>query len=397
MKKLVIAFILFSMLAAAQAPNKMSFQTVVRNNLGKLVVNKSIGVRLSILQTTSNGTAVYVETHSKTSNVNGLLTLEVSTGIVTSGSFATIDWSQGPYFLKTEMDVNGGTSYTITGITEFMSVPYALYAANSQPGKDGLNGVPGPAGPAGNGFSNGSAKNQIMYWDGSKWVTLSPGLNEQVLTVSNGNLTWSFIQGYGRSITDVEGNLYRTVNIGNQQWMAENLKVTLYNDGTTIPNISDVTQWQNNTTGAWCYYNNDEANNEKYGKLYNWYAVSKTTNGNKNICPTGWHVPSDLEWKALIDYLGGWTVAGGKMKEVGTTIWNSPNTKASNESLFTGRPGGTCDYGYYNDIGQTGAWWSSTIYYTTNALFHYLYNSGGDVGSQHDGMGAGKSVRCIRD
>jgi hypothetical protein len=133
MKK-ILTFISAVFLTAslwAQAPNKRSFQTVVRNNLGKLVVNKTIGVRLSILKTTSTGTAVYVETHSKTSNVNGLLTLEVGMGTVTTGTFATINWSQGPYFLKTEMDVNGGTNYSITGVTEFVSVPYALNSKTS--------------------------------------------------------------------------------------------------------------------------------------------------------------------------------------------------------------------------------------------------------------------------
>ncbi len=115
-----------------------------------------------------------------------------------------------------------------------------------------------------------------------------------------------------KSITDIDGNLYKTVNIGNQQWMAENLKVTRYNDGTAIQNIPDNTKWSNLTTGAWTYYNNDGANNTKYGKLYNWYAVSETSNGNKNVCPTGWHVPADAEWIVLTDYLGG--DAGAKIR-----------------------------------------------------------------------------------
>ena len=145
----------------------------------------------------------------------------------------------------------------------------------------------------------------------------------------------------GANITDVEGNSYKTVTIGTQTWMAENIKVSKYSDGTTIPNITDNTQWQNDTSGAWSYYNNDAANNTKYGKLYNWYAVSKTSNGNKNVCPTGWHVPTDAEWTVLIDYLGGETVAGSKMKEVGTTSWNIPNTDATNTSLFSALPGGS--------------------------------------------------------
>jgi hypothetical protein len=161
MKKLLLAFLLFSTIVIGQAPNKMSFQTVVRNNLGKLVVNKSIGVRLSILKTTSTGAAVYIETHTKASNVNGLLTLEVGTGTVSSGTFATINWSQGPYFLKTEMDVNGGTSYTITGVTEFVSVPYALQAENS---------INSKVSDATKTLNNGANVGDMNYWNGSTWV-----------------------------------------------------------------------------------------------------------------------------------------------------------------------------------------------------------------------------------
>ena len=97
-------------------------------------------------------------------------------------------------------------------------------------------------------------------------------------------------------IKDVDGNVYKTVTIGTQTWMAENLKVSKYSDGTPIPNITDNIQWSNLTTGAWSYYNNDASNNTKYGKLYNWYVVSPITNGNKNVCPSGWHVPTDAEW-----------------------------------------------------------------------------------------------------
>ena len=202
----------------------------------------------------------------------------------------------------------------------------------------------------------------------------------------------------GPNITDAEGNSYKTVTIGTQQWMAENLKVSKYNDGTAIPNITDTTQWQNNTTGAWVYYNNDAANNTKYGKLYNWYAVSKTTNDNKNVCPTGWHVPTDAEWTVLTDYLGGTTVAGGKMKAVDTTSWYSPNIDATNTSLFTGLPGaGRNGYGNYDDIGYSGFWWSSSEDDTSNPWFRYLNYSLGYASRSNNSKRNGLSVRCLRD
>ena len=202
----------------------------------------------------------------------------------------------------------------------------------------------------------------------------------------------------GAKIKDIEGNLYKTVTIGTQQWMAENLKVSKYNDGTTIPNITGNTEWSSLTTGAFSYYNNDAANNAKYGKLYNWYAVSKTSNGNKNVCPTGWHVPTDAEWTVLTDYLGGESVAGGKLKEVGTTNWNSPNTDATNTSLFTGLPGGYRDYnGYYYDIGTNGNWWSSSDNNTNLPWYRLLYGLIGDAIRDGNYKKSGLSVRCLRD
>jgi uncharacterized protein (TIGR02145 family) len=182
--------------------------------------------------------------------------------------------------------------------------------------------------------------------------------------------------------------------------MAENLKTAKYNDGTTIPNVTDDAQWANLTTGAWSYYNNDAANNAKYGKLYNWYAVSKTTNGNKNVCPSGWHVPTDAEWTVLTDYLGGTSVAGGKMKEVGTTSWANPNTFATNTSLFTGLPGGNRDHtGGYNYMVRFGFWWSSSERNTFDAWGRDLgYYYGGANRDNGDGNKRnGFSVRCLRD
>ena len=202
----------------------------------------------------------------------------------------------------------------------------------------------------------------------------------------------------GPKIKDIEGNLYKTVTIGTQQWMAENLKVSKYSDGTVIPNITGYTEWENNTTGAWVYYNNDAANNAKYGKLYNWYATSPTMNGNKNVCPTGWHVPTDAECTVLTDYLGGKTVVGGKMKEVGKTSWKTPNTSATNTSLFTGLPGGhRYINGVYYSIGSYGYWWSSSEYDRSAAWARYLCTNNGDASRDDFYKGYGLSVRCLRD
>jgi uncharacterized protein (TIGR02145 family) len=202
----------------------------------------------------------------------------------------------------------------------------------------------------------------------------------------------------GPNITDSENNTYKTVFIGTQQWMAENLKVSKYNDGTVIPNVTDNTAWSQLTTGALAYYNNDVANNSKYGKLYNWFAVSPTTNGNKNVCPSGWHVPTDAEWTVLKDYLGGENIAGGKMKEVGTTNWISPNTDATNKSLFTGLPGGFRGSDGFLDVSLGGFWWSSSESDVGSASLLLLSSFSGEFNrSYRFYKGTGLSVRCLRD
>jgi len=163
-------------------------------------------------------------------------------------------------------------------------------------------------------------------------------------------------------ITDIEGNYYHTVQIGDQWYMAENLKVTQYNDGgTSIPNITDDVIWGSLITPAYCWLNNDIINKDIYGALYNWYAV-----GTGNLCPTGWHVPSYTEWVNLRTFLGGYEVAHGKLKATGTLedgdgLWHTPNIDATNETGFSAFPGGWRSEHTqgFMDVGWEGWWWAS--------------------------------------
>ena len=196
------------------------------------------------------------------------------------------------------------------------------------------------------------------------------------------------------TVTDIDGNVYHTVTIGTQTWMVENLKTTRYRNGDAIPNVTDGTAWGNLTTGAYCNYNNDANNATTYGRLYNWYTVSD----NRNIAPTGWHVPTDAEFTTLTTYLGGESIAGGKLKETGTTHWASPNGGATNETGFTALPGG---YRHINGsflyLGIWGMWWSSYEYSTTYSWFlkiHYYY---GEANRDWCNNEFGYSVRCVRD
>jgi uncharacterized protein (TIGR02145 family) len=161
-------------------------------------------------------------------------------------------------------------------------------------------------------------------------------------TNANGTSSASSASNYVTPpVTDGDGNVYNTVTIGTQIWMKGNLKTMKFNYGTSIPNVTDNTTWAGLTSAAYCWYNNDAATYKTtYGALYNWYAVDVASNDGKNVCPAGWHIPSDAEWTTLTDYLGGASVAGSKLKETGTTHWLSPNTGATNESGFTALPGG---------------------------------------------------------
>lgn len=205
------------------------------------------------------------------------------------------------------------------------------------------------------------------------------------------------------TVTDHDGNVYPVVAIGTQCWMEENLSTTTYNDGTPIAHITDDTTWSTygvHSTGAYCLYGDDGSvsppPSPAYGLLYNWYAVSAPD----GLCPTGWHVPTDAEWETLGNYLGGDSVAGGALKETGTTDWWSPNTGATNSSGFTALPGGyRDDLGTFLNVGYEGYWWSATENktYATNAWYRYMVYYGGYVNRSYDSKAFGFSVRCVRD
>ena len=194
-------------------------------------------------------------------------------------------------------------------------------------------------------------------------------------------------KGSTGTIHDVDGNPYPTITIGTQVWMAANLKVRHYRNGDSIPNVTD--DWENLTTGAYCWYNNDLTNENIYGALYNWYAITDS----RGIAPAGWHVPTKSEFDTLIKFLGYDTQAGGKMKEVGTAHWLSPNEGATNESGFTALPGGSKSF---TDLHYLGNWWSVGEYDQTSGGTYYISYSGAGISSSTKKTG-GNSVRCVKN
>jgi uncharacterized protein (TIGR02145 family) len=196
------------------------------------------------------------------------------------------------------------------------------------------------------------------------------------------------------AITDNDGNYYNIVTIGTQTWIVGNLKTTKYRDGTSIPLVTDNTAWSILTTPGFCWYNNNESTYKAtYGALYNWYTTSTG-----NLCPTGWHVPTDAEWTTLTTYLGGESVASGKLKETGTTHWTSPNSGATNETGFTALPGGfRSSNGTFNNFGTWGLWWSASEAVAPNAWNRSLSYNDGSVHRVTNDEKNGFSVRCLRD
>ncbi len=481
----------------AQAPGKMSYQAVVRNSSNALVINQSVGMRISILQASANGSAIFVETHTVSTNTNGLASLEVGGGIVVAGNFETIDWANGPYFLKTETDLAGGSNYSLSGTSQLLSVPYALYAASAHTANNGVptggsngqvltfcNGIatwttggqcPGSiaalncgsatsngtlsAGTAASGVSvsipytagNGGAHSgqtvastgvtglmatlpSGSFANGSGTLTYSisgtpstSGTANFALNVGGQSCTLSTVVNSGGtsgsstatcgannvhnsnltygSMTDQDGNAYKTILIGTQEWMAENLKASHYRNGEMIPLITNTAAWSGLTSPATCWYNNDSAaSNCPYGKLYNWFVVSDL----RNVCPLGWHIPTDAEWNNLIAFLDPSylptatglqsNTAGGKLKTTGTQFWSSPNSSADNSSGFSGLPGGYRNStGSFLVAGENGLFWSSSEFNINNGWYHSMNFTSGNEFRNNIQKRYGLSVRCLRD
>ncbi len=362
--------LIFILTVMGQAPQSMSYQAVIRDASNNLVKSQAVGIRISILQDSATGAVVYSETQTPSTNGNGLISIKIGgqTG------FDTINWADGPYYVKTETDPAGGTSYSITNTSQMLSVPYALYAENA-------------------------GKNDAL---------------KQQIKVIEANLIDSGMY----KLIDVDGNQYDVIKIGDQVWMNENLRVTRYADGTPIAEVTDSATWADlqNSDKAYCYYDNDSASYaEQYGVLYTWAAAvngagNEDDIGVQGVCPHGWHLPSDKEWQELEMQLGmSKTDAESIQFSRGTNegsklagnagLWTDGSLESDGEfgiSGFNALPGGVrkTDFG---EIGLTTSFWTSTNASISQVYDRSIYYNSTNFKRYFGYKDSGYSVRCIKD
>lgn len=192
---------------------------------------------------------------------------------------------------------------------------------------------------------------------------------------------------------DGDGNIYDTVVIGTQVWLKENLKTGKFQNGVPLKLVTDPNEWSKVSVPAYCYYGNTEGLKNPYGAIYNWTAARLAT-----LCPVGWRTPTIEEWEIMINYLGGESIAGGKLKEEGLVHWYSPNTGATNESGFSALPGGDRNrYGSFDFMGQTGSWWTSSPSYDNSSWMVSINKNYASIKKVNFPVVAGYSVRCLKN
>ena len=373
----------------AQAPQGIPYQAVMRNADGSVMASSAVDLTFMIHDGSATGTVVYQESHSLTSNTQGLVSCVVGNGVVSQGNFANINWGGGAKFLHVMM----GT--TDLGTQQMLSVPYALYSETTNVSIS----------PTGDTLTIGG-NSVIVPGISAANPTINGGLGSQVLT---GNTTcadeYISVTGCGGQTSfTYDGRTYDLVEIGGQCWFADNLATDQYRNGDPIPTGLNNASWSTTINGAYSIFNNDPANDVTYGKLYNWYTAVDT----RGLCPTGWHVPTDCDWMFLEGSLGmsimdqqfiGWRGSneGGYLKS--SSYWDLPNTGTTSNSGFAALPGGSRSW---NGIGYTGKgtnafFWSQSESSSNDSFQRWVAFNLSTINYSAPDKHYGFSIRCVRD
>lgn len=373
MKKILLTSLLltcFILTGFPQAPFNFNYQAVARDLSGNIMKNTPVKLKISILKTNTNGDVGYSETHLVTTNNIGLINLEIGKGNEKSGSFESIKWGLDKHFIKIEMDKDAGSNYKLLGTSQLLSVPYSLFAGNgvqydlSLTCNESTEGI----------IRYNSETKKMEFCDGTSWHPFGSG-------GSNPNCGESFIDSR-------DGQVYPTVQIGNQCWMAKNLNYGTYAE--SIPNsTTQHTDVSNNGVVEKYAFDNDVNNFNAYGGLYDWNEMMNYSNveGSAGICPSGWHIPTIDEIYELVDMVGGWNTAGQALKIGGS-------------SGFDFELGGTrTAKGQFSEL-VLGAIWTSTksASHPDTRANHISFNGSTDNAVKStDVMFVGKACRCLKN
>jgi uncharacterized protein (TIGR02145 family) len=387
----IIVFTLSSSLIA-QVPALIPYQAIARDAAGQPLANGALNARFTIHDGSATGVNVWQEMQTVSTSALGLFTVQLGSSV----PLTAVNWADGSKFMQVEIDL--GSGFVDIGTQQMLSVPYSLRSES-----------------AANGYSRVSVNGDSLFFDNGSYVII-PGISRSnaegytnglphtcgTPNVHNPNLN------YG-TMVDQEGNTYKTIVIGSQEWMAENLTTSIYRSGDPIPTDLTEAELVSTTEGAWAYYNNDPSFECPYGKLYNGYTCTDP----RNLCPEGWRVPSSSDWQTLVFYLDSdindglnySDRAGGQMKSTGnigdgTGLWESPNLAATNISGFSGLPGGigwSSGGVFSSGITQAGRFWSATSF-NYDAFFIGLDSSTNTAGPVYQTWGIRElmSVRCMR-
>ena len=371
MRKLFTFFAVLLLTASvcAQSPDKMSYQAVIRDSNLELITNTAIGMQITILQGSASGTAVYVETQNPTTNANGLASIEIGTGTVQTGDLATIDWANGPYFIKTETDPDGGANYTITGTSELLSVPFALHANETDPS------VP-----------QGTSPGEMQYWNGTEWVLVAPGDEGDVLILLSGVPTWTGQQTVGEVENPATGRTWMDRNVGASQVATSSTDEDAYGDLYQWGRATDGHQVKTSGTTTTLSSSDTPGHGDFITNSigpYDWRSPQNDNlwqgaNGTNNPCPSGFRLPTEAEWDAERISWSSNNAAGAFASPLKLPV---PGYRYSSD-------------GSLSDVGSFGNYWSSTVVGTFSRL---LYFHSGDAFMFTYARADGISVRCIKE
>ncbi len=413
---LIVCCIIKNTTAFGQSPATFNYQAVLRDDAGQIMTEENISLKVEILRGSSEGEVVFSETHETETNEFGLVHVEIGS----LNSLEGISWGEHLYYMR--IRVND----VLMGVQQLVSVPFALHATTSSDSFSGnyedLINTPD--------FQNYIAlpdpqQGDMVFYHNDSWISLPPGTEGQVLTVSDGIPQWKDIpvdDVDDGTVTDIDGNIYPVLVIGDQEWLGRNLRTSSFADGTSIAGNLSNAQWQANTTGAWAVYphdniqgiDTDEEMLEAYGALYNWFAISNPA----GLCPEGWHVATDDDWTELTDYLidnYDW-IANGNAANVLKSCrqqnsplggdcdtdlhprWNAHGVHYGTDDFdFAGLPGGIRQTGgSYSLMGGTGFWWTSTEFSTLTVFYRDLDAAYGSVLRASTNRERGFSVRCVK-